>query len=513
MFSFSYSVTRQYPYRWFTPTAIVGGIILAVLFSAINFFSNAYNMVTITTQDPNGVEANRWSGHVPAIFTSKIQPKCQDAIIPVGSIIFTNQTALLYQLNKVEEQALPAVAYHNQPLFGCEIEQIMIDFQNNNAQQAVLVNRSAWRVTVNAQIVCALPGEGNLVVIDLPTLTSRMGLSVQYDPLSSTGKPGVSRFLRVNVSPAWAWAETLLLGFWTECVTAITHQTAQQPDPSDSDSSWFNLSSGYITFEQPQADIKSALFFEQGQYAFFDSDSNGFTGSFRNRNKTTYGTLITNASWPNVWAPAGRLARAMFSVINADLGQTSNQGYAFDVSDTGPSFTVDLSMLTSPDRLHHWTENLTRIWDASTVLDKDSLSDGLQMTQYNTTSDSAPYFTYSEISATYTCQVPHLKSGFNVFISILVADIVLLRVAWTLYNFIVCYFLKDRHPDANLCLRCLERGRNDDAGMEEFGIADTSEDTGYHGQVIELDDLGRDHEERVDQQSLQKLLIRKPVGS
>lgn len=50
---FSYTITKPYPYRWFTPVAIVGGIILAVLFSLVNLAANGYYMRTVYTNDPN----------------------------------------------------------------------------------------------------------------------------------------------------------------------------------------------------------------------------------------------------------------------------------------------------------------------------------------------------------------------------------------------------------------------------------------------------------------------------
>jgi hypothetical protein len=499
MSSFSYSITRPYPYRWFTPTAVIGGIILAVLFSAVNFFSNAYNMITITTNNPDVVEADHWSGRVPGTLTSKIQPKCEDAIIPVGSNINTNQTVLSYQLVRVQDH--PALAYHNMPLQSCELTQILIDFQTNNGRQAALVDRSAWGVTVNADITCDIPNTQD------PHKT--MALRARYDPLSWTAEPGVSGFIRVNAStPGFLWAETLLLGFWTETVTAITHQTANRFDTSDTTDSQFNLSSGYIAFERPLLDIKNASFFLDGQYAFFGNTSQGHKGNYSSQTNTSYETLITNAPWPNIWAPADRLAKAMFSAIAADLGQTSTEYVSADGTPT------DMSMITTPDRLHHWTENLTQIWDASTVSNKDSLLGygWMQMTKYQT-SRYPVTFSPSTISATYVCQVPRLKSGANIFISILIADLVLLRAAWTLYNYIVDYFLKTRHPDANLCLGCVERNRDDAAEEREHVVVGAGKDTGSQGRSIELDDLGRHHGQQSDQQSFQKLLNRRHAGT
>ncbi|KAI4848699.1 hypothetical protein E4T44_03787 [Aureobasidium sp. EXF-8845] len=482
MSSFSYSITRPYPFRWFTPTAVAGGIILAALFSAINFFSNAYNMITITTNDPDIVEANHWSGRVPGTLTSKIQPTCEDAIIPVGSNINTNQTVFSYQLVRVQDH--PALAYHNKPLKSCEVTQILIDFQTNNGRQAALIDRSAWGATVNADITC---------------------LRARYDPLSWTAEPGVSGFIRVNAStPGFLWAETLLLGFWTETVTAIMHQTVRL-NASDTAFSQFNLSSGYVTFERPMLDIKNASFFNQGQYAFFDDESKGFRGDFSSQANRPFGSLITNASWPNIWAPADRLAKAMFSTITADLGQTSTVYISADGTPT------DMSMITTPDRLHHWTENLTQIWDASTISNKISLLGygWMQLTQYQP-SKYPVTFSPSTISATYTCQVPRLKSGANIFISVLVADLVLLRAAWTLYNYLVDWFLKTRHSDANLCLGCVQRNRDDGSEDRQHVIVGADKDIGSRARNIALQDLERNRKAD-DEQSLQKLLTRKPV--
>jgi hypothetical protein len=50
---FSYNITRPYPYRWFTPVAIIGGVVLTVLVSLVNLGSSGYYLKTIYTNDPN----------------------------------------------------------------------------------------------------------------------------------------------------------------------------------------------------------------------------------------------------------------------------------------------------------------------------------------------------------------------------------------------------------------------------------------------------------------------------
>lgn len=57
-FQFEYSLTRPYPFRWFTPVVIIGGIILLVVFSFINLGANAFDTISVYTNDPNGTKAN-----------------------------------------------------------------------------------------------------------------------------------------------------------------------------------------------------------------------------------------------------------------------------------------------------------------------------------------------------------------------------------------------------------------------------------------------------------------------
>lgn len=60
---FSYNVTRPYPYRWFTPVAVLGAVTFAALFSLLNFAANGYDLVVQTSTDPNSTMAGTaWLG-------------------------------------------------------------------------------------------------------------------------------------------------------------------------------------------------------------------------------------------------------------------------------------------------------------------------------------------------------------------------------------------------------------------------------------------------------------------
>jgi hypothetical protein len=142
--AFSYSVTREYPYKWFTPVAIVGGILLTVLFSAINFYSTAYTMVSKTTTDRESFLSRRWPRYIPEIFTSKIQPWCEPSVIPAHSYFNTNQSGFTYELYQVQGIGLAgaALSYSGDPIGHCEVHAVRMVFETSNSRSPVQMNMS-----------------------------------------------------------------------------------------------------------------------------------------------------------------------------------------------------------------------------------------------------------------------------------------------------------------------------------------------------------------------------------
>ena len=134
--NFSYNVTRDYPYRWFTPAAIIGGMVLTVLFSAINFFSTAYTMMPVTTDDPPYIEGGE---SYARFFASNLQPKCENAVLAVGSTFRTNHSLFEYQLTSGSYLG-PALSYHNKPIDECWTDRVMLDFSTWYNRPANLIN-------------------------------------------------------------------------------------------------------------------------------------------------------------------------------------------------------------------------------------------------------------------------------------------------------------------------------------------------------------------------------------
>ncbi|KAF5486547.1 hypothetical protein CGCF413_v013395 [Colletotrichum fructicola] len=87
MYHFEYPITRPYPFKWFTPVAIIGCVILTAVFSLVNLTSNGFDLKPLYTTDVNGTEAaanaryaimdpqntNRFPGALLNNFTEPVQ--------------------------------------------------------------------------------------------------------------------------------------------------------------------------------------------------------------------------------------------------------------------------------------------------------------------------------------------------------------------------------------------------------------------------------------------------------
>ncbi|KAG2167876.1 hypothetical protein JADG_007615 [Aureobasidium aubasidani] len=499
--AFSYSVTREYPYKWFTPVAVVGGILLTVLFSAINYYSTAYTMVSKTTTDRESFLSRRWPRYIPEIFTSKIQPLCEPSVIPVHSYFHTNQSGFTYELYKVDRADVSttaftaALSYTGGPIEECAVEELSIRFETSNSRSPVLMSISDWEVTVSCWIVCEVEGQPTSLITRYGPMSTDIMDPRGSLPLGFYGQLSGDQWSM----PGLYWAEPLLNAFWLETLIAITTETIQEP-AAGSAASRYNLSSGYITlFPSPDShemDIKNESFFGYVEGAFLDqvqgqryTASSGDEGLF---------DLVRNKSWPNVWSEVDHFGKAMVSAIYLDLGQWQL-----------PSKT---NMLSTPESLQFWTTK------SVTIAEQNSgwvpwLGDyELPLLTYDDAqknNDTATGFlntTASFIAATYMCQDPVLKSWANVFVSILVADLVFLRAAWSLYNLIVGYFLKSRHPDANICDDCLARKKEDETLAKKPTTTITIASTNISEEVIELDHLPAQRPSAGQHESTQSLL-------
>jgi len=93
--------------------------------------------------------------------------------------------------------------------------------------------------------------------------------------------------------------------------------------------------------------------------------------------------------------------------------------------------------------------------------------------------------------------VPRLKPIGDIFISVLLADLVLLQAAWKLFVLLVDKILVHRHPEARYCEGCLESQQDTSDDMSKVVHAPSSQKGGImaattrvwdrHGSVSKID--------------------------
>lgn len=152
------------------------------------------------------------------------------------------------------------------------------------------------------------------------------------------------------------------------------------------------------------------------------------------------------ANAPPIWLQADALAKSMYSAVMTDLGQTSLPSSSNIVSDPDilQEYSKNFSTIRSPRFYPEGAVNLTA-----------NIPDGTHDDLKASVSSGPLKITPSVISTKYLCSVPKMKSAGNIFMSILLADLVLLNAVWMIYCLAVERFFV-RSPTANYCEGCLK---------------------------------------------------------
>ncbi|KAK1841288.1 hypothetical protein CCHR01_16085 [Colletotrichum chrysophilum] len=105
MYHFEYPITRPYPFKWFTPVAIIGCVILTAVFSLVNLTSNGFDLKPLYTTDVNGTEAaaNARSFNKPPFnWQGDMDVECQPYLLTVGDSFFTSNHGFRYKVKSIE---------------------------------------------------------------------------------------------------------------------------------------------------------------------------------------------------------------------------------------------------------------------------------------------------------------------------------------------------------------------------------------------------------------------------
>ncbi len=149
--SFSYSVSRPYPYKWFTWFVVVGGICATVFFSVLSLAANGYVPDVQYCPDYNKTMAQkRWTQQFPFSIADKVPPVCQSQDITVNTQFLTNNSALPYTLTSVSQRkgnatvTLPSLRYTNNILESCTVAFIEIELESTQQRSAAQMGWVVW---------------------------------------------------------------------------------------------------------------------------------------------------------------------------------------------------------------------------------------------------------------------------------------------------------------------------------------------------------------------------------
>ncbi len=436
---FSYNLTRPYPYNWFSPVALVGAAVLLALLSVMNFVQNSYNLEVAYVSDPNSTVTNGvWYSHWPSYLTSSVKPTCQPANIPVGTQFFTNQTGLTWTLTNVwregeQSAALPSLPYLNNEFGQCDVRDIQVSFGGSQLVQTAqslgtIVTSSD--VQVRAFVTCGLWS---------PIGYTKINATAMYDTISANAVAGSIAFVAQNATSkaSMYWAEALLSAFWlqTEGIVGGGLFATYSLYPGK----------GLVVLypSASERNITSLDFFDV-TYTFLQAPlpSNPKTMALSSAPLDSVRHYVETGEEPHfLWLPLDGLTKAMYSAVLTDLGQVNAP--------------LESNIVASPPSLQYFTTNFS----AAAWLSEFYHLPIVDVEPYNVDQASdhptGPLsITPSVISTSYLCQIPRRRPWGDIFIAVLLADLVLLQAAWRLYTFGVDYVLVRRRNGAKFCEGC-----------------------------------------------------------
>jgi hypothetical protein len=438
---FSYSLSRPYPFKWFTPTVIIGAILTTALFSFLNVAATGYEMKTVESSNPNAtVEAKTFFSKWPAFMTGNSEPTCDTKILGVSNQYYTTNTALSYKLEQIIQngsdgvfQYFGDIPYYNNFLRDCTVPKVEISFQGLD-RSALQIARQQWGAELRADIFC---------YVDIPEGSRQIGLSTTYDLNSPVNRfPGRNE----TTKPSLWWGESLLAWYYIKLTRDIYAST--QNDPKH------DTYKGYMDYQPPSVPIRLA---DEYKSPDFFQNKNSTPGCYfvawspnGVENIIQYCEPLTRTrpfEFDSLWTTAATITKVFHSTILTDLGQSK------------PNILID------HDLMLYFAKNITAIkaqqdgkdptwgWGNNLKVADQLLAPG-PYTSENANKwklGTAPSF----MSVTYLCQTAQLKGTSSLIFSVLVADIVLLQLLWLVFILIVDFFMHRRYPDMASCQGCM----------------------------------------------------------
>ncbi|KAJ0108970.1 hypothetical protein J7T55_005518 [Diaporthe amygdali] len=441
---FSYNITRPYPFRWFTPVVIAGGIVITVLVSFLNVAASGYELIATSSTNPNTTLSDgNWYANWPSWLAST-RASCETTTMPLQTGLYTNNTALPYTLvsawryDKSRNQiSLGSLIYDNNPLLDCNVTSIQIGIESND-RTAGQVAVSQVGATLTANAVC---------LIERPEGQTYLELATTYDAIPP---PSVSSsiFLDTNATnkASLYWGHSVMRLYWADLIRKYYLENVDQGRPFYKAAVTLNRLDDAASKPTTKDDLTDMDFLRVPACWLMPLNSTGISHTNKFCDSNTISELAQGSTnqkpMPSTWGTVSVLGKAMWFTVLADLGRDD---------DSLPN------MLAHPDLLESLTANMTNVNETlGTMWSWGLQSSSRSLVPYAASKDgdSQLGITRSVLATNYVCQLPRLKSTGALIVSVLVADLVLLQAVWKIYVLGVDYFFTSKKEELKYCEGC-----------------------------------------------------------
>ncbi|KAI0165400.1 hypothetical protein GGR52DRAFT_107056 [Hypoxylon sp. FL1284] len=444
---FSYNITRAYPFKWFTPVVVVGGIVLTALISFLNVAATGYELVPTSSSDPNATESHSiWFSKWPSYLVGA-RASCEPASLQIQSNIYTNKRAFPYELSNVwhlgEDNTKlyqGSLIYKNNPIQNCNISEIQIQIEGPDRTPGQLAVSTVGG-TVTAKTDCSIDTSAGRVYFQLRST---------YDAIPPP-ESARSTFLSLNKTgePSIYWGYSLLNIYWRTVMRDFFNENMKRSPPPFF-KGVINLNRNMTLQGSMEDQVQSLDFLLVGACFFIPLNSTGIA-YLNNRfcNSTSITELANSPAdhpafarpLPGIWRGVEKLGKSMWFTVLADLGRND---------------AAMPNMLARPELLASLSANLTQANQTLDRLFRWGLDGQTFMRDFDPSQAPQPplQVNQSQLAADYLCQVPQLKSPGTLFMSVLVADLVILQAIWKIFTLAVGGIFLKSTEEARHCAAC-----------------------------------------------------------
>ena len=453
----SYSITRSHPYnRKFKIWIFIVSILAFGVLTVVNLATNGYDKQPSYTSDPNTTVAQRhWYNH--KIFTwgdDTLEPKCQNADIPIGHEFITTNLGLRYTVQKIEAQdgqPQASVSYHNNTLTDCEIDNIGISLKKSDfAKPSREYRWSPWiPSTADAVAYCNISTDEGLFRLEFKTNYITYVDSFEFIAIDNP----------TSHTSLW-WGARLLNTYFVGTQYVMS---GPLPDANDDTPVYTRARLSYETHSgSNKTSIRDPLLFNNWFY-FLHPDT-GIRETIKDSGLTT-GMLYNNMSYSKSRPHTEGLffAKVYRSLILADLGNNQTENLLLDPSllqyalnpgeddfnrvpgaplyynSTNPEWWKFTGI--APPGKRPGAETAVPFHEAYAKLNHELGGLGTKAATINTV---------------YTCSVPAKKATSTMFLFTLVANLALFQTAWGIFKHVLDQKTTWKDKKANYCEGCIQ---------------------------------------------------------